>query len=194
LRFQAARFWTERAGAYLNKKETKLENQWFAVRVKSRSEKSVATALGLKGIEVFAALAQQRRVWADRVRVVEMPLFPGYVFARFDFAAKRAVEDAAGVASIVSFGNQCCPVPPLEIEGIQRLISSGVDVHASPLLQAGVPVRVVHGPLRGTEGTLVRVRDEYRLLVSVTILQRAVTVEIDQAYVEPLPHRFERVA
>lgn len=174
-----------------------MENQWFAVRVKSRCEKLVATTLGARGIEVFAALGQQRRVWADRVRTVEMPLFPGYIFARFDFGAKRCVEDVPGVAAIVSFGNQCCPVPAEEIEAIQRLVASGLDVHSLPGLQVGVPVRVTHGPLRGAEGTLTQIREAFRLVVSVTILHRAVAVEIDQAFVERrvVPaSRFDRVA
>jgi transcription antitermination factor NusG len=186
-----------KGGSLSARKGTILRDQWFAVRVKSRSEKLAATALGLKGVPVFAAVAPQRRVWADRIRVVEMPLFPGYVFARFDLGAKRVVEDAPGVASIVSFGGECCPVESSEIESIQKLIASGMDVHTAPFLRVGVPVRVKHGPLSGAEGTLAQVRAGYRLVVSVSLLQRSVAVEIDQSYVEILSGpvtRIERVA
>jgi transcription antitermination factor NusG len=179
------------------RRKPKLENQWFAVRVKSRCEKLVTATLTAKRIEVFPALARQRRVWADRARTVELPLFPGYVFAQFDFAAKRCVEDVPGVAAIVSFGRQCCPVPPQEIVAIQTFISSGLHLHVSPGLQVGVPVRVIHGPLRGAEGTLAQICGEYRLVVSLSILHRTVAVEIDQAFVEvrSLPaNRFGRLA
>ena len=163
-----------------------LNPQWFAIRVKSRSEKAAANSLAAYGIEVFAAAAPQRRVWVDRVRVVEMPLFPGYIFGRFDLSQRRTVEDTAGVASIVRIGNESCPVEDAEIAALRKLIASGTDIHRSPFLEVGAPVRVKHGPLTDTLGTLVQMKNQFRLVISVMILQRAVSVEIDEAMVEPV--------
>ena len=168
--------------------------RWFAIRVKSRSEKLAVTNLAAKGIEAFAAVAPQRRVWADRIRVVEMPLFPGYIFGRFDFVRRRMVEDISAVGSIVSFGNQSCPVDDREIAALKKLVSSGRDVRPSSSIQVGAPIRVKHGPLEGVEGTLLRIRSQFRLAVSVTILHRSVSVEIDEAMVEPLTRRRLRIA
>src|SRR5262245_56160988 len=125
--------------------ETTAISRWFAIRVKSRCEKLAAANLAAKGIEVFAAVAPQRRVWADRIRVVQMPLFPGYIFGRFDIAQWREVNDAAGVASIVTLGRERCAVHDSEIESLRKLVSSGIDVYRSQFLQPGVPIRVTHG-------------------------------------------------
>ena len=161
---------------------------WVAIRVKSRGEKLAAATLEAKGIEVFAAVAPQRRVWADRIRVVEMPLFPGYIFGRIDLTRKRDVEDCAGVASIVSIGGKCCAVEEREVDGLRKLAASGAEVQRSPYLRVGAAIRVKHGPLESVEGLLVQIRNQFRLVVSVTLLQRSVEVEIDEAMVEPI-HR-----
>ncbi len=168
--------------------------RWYAIRVKSRSEKIAVAGLAAKGIEVFGGVAFERRVWADRIRVIEMPLFPGYIFGRFDFAGRRTVEDVHGVASIVSFGNQSCAVDDGEIAALRKLVASGIEVRRSASLEVGSPVRVTHGPLAGTEGRLLQVRSQFRLAVSVTILHRSVSVEIDEALVEPLAASSLRLA
>ena len=158
--------------------------EWFAIRVKSRSEKLAAAHLRAKGVEVFPATAAFRRVWIDRIRVVEMPLFPGYIFARFDPVNARLVEDAAGVTSIVKCGNQYCRVDAREIDDLRKLVGSGTGVHRTPYLVKGARVRVKYGPFAGAEGTLTNVRDQYRLVIAISILQRSIAVDIDEAMVE----------
>ena len=167
-------------------------SQWYAIRVRSRSEKIAALDLGLKGFEVCAAVAPQRRVWADRIRVVDMPLFPGYIFANFDPARRPEVERAARVASVVRFGGQCYPVDPVEIAAVRKIVGSGAEVQRVPFLQVGTRIEVKHGPFQGTVGVLVQIKNQYRLVVAVTLLQRAVSVEIDEAMVAPLPPQSEK--
>ena len=182
--------WTEGAGACLHGyKMTEFEDEnWHAIRVRSRCEKLAESDLTDRGFHVFAAKAPQRRVWADRVRVVEMPLFPGYIFGKFRASQCSAVESAAGVASVVRFGKQDAPVDAREIDCIKLLIGSGVEVMRSPLLRVGSPVCVRYGPLKGVRGLLTEVKDRHQLVVTVSILQRSVAVEIDEALVEPLRH------
>jgi transcriptional antiterminator NusG len=162
--------------------------QWFALRVRSRSEKLTSSNLEGRGYEVCSACAPQRRVWADRVRSVEMPMFPGYIFARLRPGQASDVLQAGGVVSIVSFGGRYCPVEDAEVESVQRVVESGVEV-LSESLRPGIQVRVVHGSLKGLEGVLVEVKNQRRLVVSVSLLQRAVAVEINDVMVEPVSNR-----
>src|SRR4051794_21755641 len=100
--------------------------RWFAIRVRSRSEKLTAAALESRGVEVCAALSRQRRIWSDRETFVELPLFPGYVFARIDANRRQNVVSATGVVSIVGFGGQLSPVEDSEMEAIQAIVRAKV--------------------------------------------------------------------
>lgn len=171
---------------------TTTQSRWYAVRVRSRCEKIAACGLESRGVEVLPAIAPQRRVWVDRVRIVEMPLFPGYIFARFTASRRVEVERTAGIASIVRFGDECCPLIDTEIDALRRMIGSGLEIGRAPFLQVGRQVAVKHGPLAGIRGMVLEVKNRYRLVVSVTLLQRSVAVEIDESMLEPLWTRREQ--
>jgi transcription antitermination factor NusG len=154
--------------------------------VRSRAEKSAAAEIAAKGYDVCSATAPQRRVWADRVRVVEMPIFPGYIFARFDPSQKADILRSAGVVSIVRLGHTDSRVDETEMHAIRSLLHSGLEILRSPYLKVGSLVRVRSGSLKDACGVLTQVKNRFRLVVAVTLLQRAVAVEIDEAMVEPL--------
>jgi transcription antitermination factor NusG len=118
-----------------------------------------------------------------------MPMFPGYIFAQFDPADGTNILNAAGVVSIVGFGTRYCPVEDTEIEALQIVLRSGVEVQREPMIQPGEHVRVRGGPLRGVEGVLVQVKNHHRLVVSVSLLQRSVTVEIEDLMIEAVSRR-----
>ena len=91
-------------------------NHWFAIRVKSRCEKLAAADLANRGYEVFAAVVPQRRVWKDRIRIVDTPMFPGYIFGKFSPFLRIAVESVPGVATVVRFGRCDAPIDAPEVE------------------------------------------------------------------------------
>lgn len=153
---------------------------WFAVAVKPRHEKLAARVLRDQGLEDFLPLYRSRRRWSDRLKEIEAPLFAGYVFCRFSPQDRTPVLKTPGVRSIVAFGGQPAPVPDSEISAIRRAVGSGLPVEPGPLLGEGQPVRIERGPLSGLRGVLVRVRDNWRLVVSVELLQRSVAVEVDR--------------
>ena len=154
--------------------------EWFAVTVKPQHEKTAAHALRAKAIEEFLPLYHDRRRWSDRLRNVELPLFPGYLFCRISPRTRAAVLSTPGVRSIVGFGRTPAPVPEREVQSIRAMISSGLPVAPWPFLRAGQAVRIERGPLSGLEGTLLQLKDAWRVVVSVPLLQRAVAVEIDR--------------
>lgn len=161
---------------------------WFAIKVKSRHEKPVATALKGKGYKEFLPLYRNLYRCAGRVRSRDLPLFPTYVFGRFDPSFRLPILTIPGVFSIVGIGNAPSPVDETEIQAIQALTASGLAVTPWSSAEIGDPVRIEMGPLTGLEGTLVRLKSEFRLVVSVTLLRRSVSVEVDRDCVEPI-HR-----
>jgi transcription antitermination factor NusG len=171
---------------YLEERSDSVVYPWFALRVKSRSEKVVATIARHKGFEEFLPLYQSRRRWSDRFKSVELPLFPGYVFCRLDPAVRLPLLTIPGVLSFVGIGRVPVPIADREIAAIQMAIGAGLLAEPYPFLEVGQRVRLVEGPLAGLEGLLVEVRKQRRIAVSVSLLKRSVAVEIDRHWVRPL--------
>jgi transcription antitermination factor NusG len=160
-----------------------LAGRWFALTVKPQHERAVAGALKVKDLEEFLPLYRDRRRWSDRIKELELPLFPGYVFCRFDPCRKASVLATPGVRSVVSFGRTPVPLAESEIESIRAMIASGLPVGPWPFLNTGQTVRIEHGPLCGLEGILVQLKDAWRVVVSVPLLQRSVSVELDRCMI-----------
>jgi transcription antitermination factor NusG len=139
-----------------------------------------------KGLEEYAPFVRQRRQWSDRLKEIDAPLFPGYVFCRFDPVRRVPVLSCPGVVNIVSFDGHPIPVPDAEIQAVRKLVGSSLRVQPHPFLACGQKVRIESGPLSGVEGLVVEVNKRFRLVVSVPLLQRSIAVEIDRAYVNPI--------
>jgi transcription antitermination factor NusG len=160
--------------------------EWFAVRVKTTHEKRVAALLDHKGYEHFLPLYLDRRRWSDRIKEVELPLFPGYIFCRFEPNARLGILKTPGVYRILGIGNLPAPVDEHEIAAIQLAMSSGLCARPHPYLAVGQRVRVEGGSLSGVEGLIVDIRSRDRLILSISLLQRSIALEIDSAWVSPL--------
>lgn len=159
--------------------------EWFALRVRPRAERLVAEALRGKGYEEFLPLHRERRRWSDRVTTVESPLFTGYVFCRFDVLRRLPILTTPGVLHVVSVGKTPQPIDDEEMASVRVLVESGLQVQPWPYLHIGQPVRIVTGPLAGASGTLLSVKSQGRLVVSLTLLQRSVAVEVPEASTWP---------
>ena len=166
--------------------QTESLDKWFALRVKSRAEKCVATIARNKGFEEFLPLYQCRRRWSDRFKLVELPLFPGYVFCRFNPQYRLPLLTIPGALHFVGLGKVPVPIDDAEIQAIQVLVGSGLQAEPWPFLDAGQRVRLEQGPLAGLEGLFVEVRKQHRIVVSVSLLRRSVAVEIERDWVTPL--------
>lgn len=153
---------------------------WFVLTVKPQHEKVAARVLRDKGWEDFLPLYRSRRRWSDRLKEIELPLFAGYVFCRFAPEDRAPVLRTPGVRSIVTFDGRPAPVSDEEIAAMRQAAGSGLPVEPWPFLRAGQPVRIERGPLSGLRGVLVRAKDNWRVVVSVELLQRSVAVEVDR--------------
>jgi transcription antitermination factor NusG len=161
-------------------------NPWYAVRVKSRHENTVASHLLGRGYQAFLPLYKSRNRWSDRFKEVELPLFPGYVFCRFNPLNRLPVLTIPGVVYVVGAGRTLLPIDETEIAAIQTAVKSGLPSQPWPFLQIGHRVRIEHGPLSGVEGILLGFRGNQRLVLSITLLQRSVAVQVDSSWVRAI--------
>jgi len=163
-----------------------ISKPWFALRVKPNYEKRVATALRGKGFEELLPLYRSKRQWSDRVKVMDLPLFPGYLFCRLDLASRLPLVTTPGFLYIVGVGKNPQPVDEAEILAVQSVMRSGVPVTPWPSLMVGQKVRLQHGPLRGLVGVLTKIANQQRMYVSVTLLKRSISVEVAPDWIQPI--------
>ena len=159
---------------------------WYAVRIKSRFEFVTSAALDERGYETFLPSYRSRRAWSDRMKEVEIPLFPGYLFCRFDAADPYRVLNSPGVVNVISVGTRPLPVDEQEVASIQKVCRSGRDTQPWPFLQVGRRVRVECGPLAGAEGIVLEVKSVCRIVVSLRLLHRSVSAEIEREWIRPV--------
>lgn len=139
-------------------------------------------SLSYEGFESYCPQAVTRRRYSDRMKTVVEPMFPGYVFCHFDLSRKSKVLGSNAVEYIVSFEGQPGSVSSSEIESVRRMVQAGGT--AAPLPKSGQRVRVIAGSLEGMEGVLMREVNKNHFTVSVQLLQRSVSVTIDQSLVQ----------
>ena len=158
---------------------------WFVACTMPRHEKQVAAQLGLRGIEHFLPTYEEVHHWKDRRTTVVLPLFPGYIFVRIPLRERVRVQAVPSVVRMVGFGGPPVPLQDLEME---RLRSGLRQLRAlpHPFVRIGERVRIRRGPLAGAEGRLQRLGSDVRVVLSMDIIQRAVSVEIDVADLELL--------
>jgi len=154
---------------------------WYAIWTRSRHEQMVREQLERKGYEAFLPTITRWSRSEDRKKKVAFRLFPGYCFARFDTQERLPILKCSGVVSIVSFDGDIAPIPAVEIDGIRRLVESDLQYDSCPLIREGAMVEVVHGPLKGVVGRLLRKGAHARLMLAVDLIGQAVSVEVDAA-------------
>jgi transcription antitermination factor NusG len=160
--------------------------RWFAVWTRSRHEQVVRAQLDEKQVPAFLPTQTKWSRWKDRRKQIDVPLFPGYVFAQFDPDARLAVLKCTGVVSIVSVNGAPVPVPNEEIESIRTLVTSTLPYDPCPTIKTGTMVEVVHGPLTGVVGRLTRKGTQARLILAVNLIGQGVSVQVDAADVRAL--------
>ncbi len=160
------------------------DQSWFALQVRTRWENSTALLLAGKGYETFLPTYQTKRQWAQRVKQIAAPLFPGYVFCRFDTQKRLPIVMTPGVIAVVGRGRVPLPVDDAEIAAIQTVVSSGFQAEPWPYLEVGQRVRIDSDALEGLEGILINVKGNDRIVVSVSLLRRSVALEIDRSCVK----------
>jgi transcription antitermination factor NusG len=160
--------------------------RWYAVWIRSRQEKAVATMLEALSVSHFLPLKSEVRQWSDRKQLVQVPLFSGYLFVQIDpiHDNRLKVLKTPGVIGLVGNNTGPLPIPDQQIDSIRKVLSCGAQYTESPTLKAGDRVQVVRGALAGIEGTLLRTPSETRLIISVDMIQRSIVVDVSRQDIE----------
>jgi len=159
---------------------------WYAIYTRAQHQKQVAAQLEGRAVECFLPLYESVRRWKDRRVLLQLPLFPSYVFVHLGLAERRRVLQTPGVVHLVGFGGVPCPIPDAEIEVLQACLTNNVRMKPHPYLTVGRRVLVRSGPMEGLEGILVRRKSDYRLVLSINSISSSVCVELDAIDVEPV--------
>lgn len=169
-----------------------MTDRWYALGVRPRFEQFVIESLKDNGHEAFVPTYRIGRAEPDCRKALSLPLFPGYVFSRFDMRYRFSIVSTPAVNFIAP---QACamPVDEFEMDALRRVLESGLRVRPAPYSSLGNPLYVNKGPLRGLMGLGERGDHRDWLLIPVTVLHRSFAVEVDSQWIEPLgasPLRF----
>jgi transcription antitermination factor NusG len=153
---------------------------WFALQTRPKNERKVESLLRQKGYECFTPTYRLKRKWSDRVVEIDFPLFPGYVFCRFNASALGKAVSTQGVTRIVGFGGTPAEVAREEIESLQLLARSNFLREPWKYLLSGTIVLIETGPLAGVQGIISAGENKMQLVISVTLLQRSVAIQLGE--------------
>jgi transcription antitermination factor NusG len=156
---------------------------WYAILAKTGRERSATQILENIGYECYLPVRRSARRWSDRTKIIDVALFPGYFFCRLNQRDRLPVLMTPGVINVVGVGKTPVPVDEDEIAAIQRLGSSSLPIMQWPYLDVGQAVRIRAGPLQGLTGIVIKVKSGTKLVLSISLLQRSVAVEIDRTWI-----------
>jgi transcription antitermination factor NusG len=162
---------------------------WFAVYTAHRHEKRVSELLLDRKIETVLPLYRVNRQWKKRAAVVlELPLFPCYLFVNISRAERGTVLGVPGVVSIVGSPSEPWPLRTCEVEALRLGTKMGV-VEPHPYLKVGEKVRIKNGPMAGIEGILARKKNGLRVVLTLEVIMRSVVIEVDANDIEIVDER-----
>lgn len=154
---------------------------WFAIQVKTGFEFKISSVLKSKGYEEYVPTCRSMKRGRD---LFEVPLFPGYVFCRFDPNVRAPIVTTPGVIRVVGYGRTPAFLSDSEMQAVQTVVNSNLPAKPHSYTVPGQRVRIREGPLRGVEGNIAQTGDRQRLIVSLSLLQRSIAVEVEPAWLE----------
>jgi transcription termination/antitermination protein NusG len=160
------------------------EPRWYAACTSANHEKRVEEQLSARAVEHFLPTYASVRRWKDRRVTLRLALFPGYVFVRMELRNRLRILQIPGVARLVAFNGVPAALPEDEIDALRVGLASGVRAEPHPYLNVGRRARIKEGPLTGLEGTLLRWKGNWRVVLSLDLIQRSVAVDVDASALE----------
>ena len=153
--------------------------EWYAVYTRCHQERVVKTQLDGRGVENFLPTYEKTSQWKDRKKLIQMPLFPGYLFVKILAMRRLEVLKAYGVVQIVGNSTGPMPIPEEQVASVRTFVEVGLKCDPHPYLKIGKKVRITEGPLEGLQGILVRKKNRSLFVISVEMIQRSVSVELE---------------
>jgi transcription antitermination factor NusG len=157
-----------------------ITSSWFALQTRYRYEERIASELKAKGFESYLPTLREIHQWKDRKKVMDVPAFGGYLFARFEPSVQNRVRvlETAGVVKLLGNHGRPEPVPEREIQSLRLALESGADCDRHPCMEIGTPVKIRRGMLAGVEGRVLRIANRIKVLVNITSVCQAIAVEV----------------
>jgi transcription antitermination factor NusG len=165
---------------------------WYALYLRSRYEKKVCTELQKKTIETFLPIIQEMHKWSDRKKVVQEPLFRGYIFVKTDLHDKASILMSDGVVRFVGINNKPSSIPDLQIDWLRRIVDESIEMQHEQYLNIGERVRVNAGPLIGIEGIVTRMHGVSRVLISIAAIEQSVSIQMPADYLDVIQTKKEK--
>lgn len=167
---------------------------WYVIRTMSRCEKKCLENLSKKGIEVFLPIHKVRKRWSDRIKVIEEPLFNGYIFVHIQDHQRYDVLNTSGVFNFVQFKGEFAQISELEITGIRNALTQNVDLEVVEIdLEIGEEILIKSGPFSGIYAKLIEVKNKYKILVSLEAMGQGIVVEIGKTRIEKFDQKMRKI-
>lgn len=184
---------TEAACCSSMSNRTTTARDWFVVSTVPRHEKRVEQHFHVREIESFLPLYHKPRRWKDGSKgTLNLPLFSGYIFVRIETGSRVPVLQVPGVISIVGGVRESSPVPDSYICCLRDGLQQGkIDLH--PYISTGTRVRIRRGVMAGLQGVLLHKKNQFRVVLTLELIMKSVTVEVDIGDIEPVmlhPHNY----
>lgn len=158
---------------------------WYALHTRSRHEKFINDQLAHRGIESFLPIRRLKRRWSDRTKIIDEPLFKGYIFVKTNLQNKRDVLSVKGAVKFVSAGSQPIALPEKDILSIKTIVEQEIELDRYPYLNEGDRVYIKKGPLKGIEGYIIRKSPKNcQLVISIDAIMQSASIKVDASMVE----------
>lgn len=158
--------------------------RWYALYLRSRYEKKVCSELQKKNVETFLPLVEEMHLWSDRKKIIQEPLFRGYIFVKTDLRDKASILITNGVVRFVGINNKPSSIPDSQIDWLRRIINGSIEIQREQYLNIGQRVRVIAGPLIGVEGIVSRMQGVSRVVVSIDAIEQSISMQVSAEYLE----------
>ena len=168
--------------------------RWYAFTTQPRHEKVVAQQLEFRSIESFLPLLTTASRRKDRRAVVDQPLFPGYVFTRIDPKDRTHVLRIPSVVRMLAFNGTPAAIEDDQIDAVRRCLTCGENPEPHPFPETGDLVRVRSGPLQGLQGVVTRCKNRLRIVVSISLIHKSISTEVNAHLLEPITQTAEKGA
>lgn len=162
-----------------SKVEDPQRDPWFVLRTRSHHERLVERSLGQKQINAYLPRYRVARRWKDRRTILEVPVFPGYIFVQPRLEQFENIRHVRGSCGLILRGSRPAEMPEKDLQAVRTLVGSGVELAVSQTLIPGQRVEVIGGPFMGVQGELVRLKGHDRLVINAYLVSGSVSVEID---------------
>lgn len=164
---------------------------WYAVQTAYRCEQRVASGLTAKGIRTYLPLLQEVHQWKDRRKVIDVPAFSGYLFLHYEPSLRNRVKvlETNGIVRLLGGNHAPSEISDVEIEAVRRTLGSSVPCDRCDALTPGTLVQVTRGPLAGIQGRLARIKNNLRLIVTISVFSQAISAELSLSDVEAVHDR-----